>query len=158
MGYKYKEKFEITPNTYERLYEIAFYKVFANLTRDMPNEKLDYFLEHFCKVYEIDFTSISILKNMYLKKLAPTKSEVAIFNRITEVPIEQVPLDYRTYRKYVKEWVIGGKVELHPLIINAYMRPTIKLFVNSFLGLMYDDIWFIHNLRKVKADETTSGN
>ena len=154
MAYKYSEKFEITRNNYDRFYEISFFRVFANLMRDIPNEKLDYFLEHFCRVFEIDFTTISILKNMYLKKLAPTKMELAVFNRIIEVPVVDVPLDYRTYRKHIKGWVKSGGEGLNPMIVNAHMKPIIKKFVDSFIGLMYDDIAFIKNLQRIKIDET----
>jgi hypothetical protein len=153
MGYKYKERFEITKNNYDRFYEIAFYRVFTNFMRDIPNEKLDYFLEHYCKVFEIDFTTISILKNMYLKKLAPTKLELAVFNRIIEVPVADVPLDYRTYRKHIKAWVKGGGEGLNPMIVNAHMKPILKKFVDSFITLMYDDITFLKNLQRIKLDE-----
>ena len=144
---------ELTSNTYERFYEIAFVKIFSNLSRDMPNDKLDYFLENFCKVYDIDYTSMSIIINMYLKKMVPSKMEVALFSKITDIPIVKLPLDYRTYRKYVKMWELGGKVELHPNIINAYLKPVIKTFVDKFIGLMYDDIAFIKHLKEVDTNE-----
>ena len=51
----------LTSNTLERFYEIAFVRILDNIIKTMPNEKLDYFLEHFCKVFDMDFTSISIL-------------------------------------------------------------------------------------------------
>jgi len=153
MAYKYKETFDITRNNYDRFYEIAFHRVFANLMRDIPNEKLDYFLEHYCKVFEIDYTTISILKNMYLKKLGPSKSELAVFNRIIRVPVADVPLDYRTYRKHIKLWVKGGASGLNPMIVNAVMKPVIKKFVDSFISLMYDDIAFIKNLKGIKLND-----
>jgi hypothetical protein len=140
---------DMTSNTLERLYEIAFQRILTNMGSGIPNEKLDYFLESFCKVFEIDYTSMSIIKNMYTKRLTPNKREVAIFSKVLNIPIVNLPIDYRTYRKYIKQWKISGSVELQPHIINSYLKPVIKLFVDKYISLMYNDISFIKYLKDI---------
>jgi len=135
--------FKTDKNTINRLYEIAFVSILDNLTIGVGNDKLDYFLEHFTKVFDIDFTSIGIVKNMYALRMQPTKREVALFQVITKSPIKLSPVDYRTQLKYRKEWALNGTPQLQPHIVNEFLKPAIKKFVDNYIKLMFDDLAFI---------------
>lgn len=143
----------LNSETLERFYEIAFVRILDNIIKTTPNEKLDYFLEHFCKVYDIDFTSMSILKNMYYPKMRPTKMEISIFTWGTGLPRFKLPIDYRTFRKYVKNWKIEGQTKLNPYIVNAFLKPVVKKFVDIYVKLMFDDLEFVKRITEVKLDE-----
>jgi hypothetical protein len=141
--------FSITDNTRARLYEIAFTEIIAKLNEIVGNEKTDYFLEHFCKMYEIDFTSISIVKNMYAKRMRPNKREIALFSIITRTPMKQLKIDYRTLMKYRREWVLNGNPQLFPNVVNEFLKPAIQKLVDSYLELMYDSLFYLKNIRSV---------
>jgi hypothetical protein len=143
---------ELSSNTIERLYEISFKEIMDNLLKYIPNEKLDYFLEHFCKVFDMDFTSIGILRNMYLKKLSPSKLEIAVYCELANVPIKEMPIDYRTFLKHRKVWALGGKVNLQPKVVNGFLQPVIKKFVDLYSSLMYENVRFIVNLKHMKGN------
>jgi hypothetical protein len=143
----------LTTRTIERFYEIAFVNILQNLGKDMPNEKIDYFLEHFCKMYDIDFTSISLIKNMYAKKMRPNKKEISIFTKAMNIPRFKLPIDYRTYSKYIKNWFLNKEVELNPHIVNAFLKPALKKFVESFVGLMHNDLEYIKKVVEVKPND-----
>jgi hypothetical protein len=135
--------FKTDKNTINRLYEIAFVSILDNLTIGVGNDKLDYFLEHFTKVFDIDFTSIGIVKNMYALRMQPTKREMALFQVITKSPIKLSPIDYRTQLKYRKEWALNGTPQLQPHIVNEFLKPAIKKFVDNYIKLMFNDLAFI---------------
>jgi hypothetical protein len=137
---------ELNSNTIERMYEISFYNIMQNINKNVGNEKIDFLLEHLCIAFEVDYTSISILKNMYTRKLAPTKREVAIYLKVTQTPMERMPIDYRTYRKYVKQWELTGSVNLNPVVYNNFLKPVIKSFVDKYINLMYDELSYIKRI------------
>jgi len=139
---------EVSNNTRLRLYELAFSMIIKNLSETIGNEKLDYFMETFCKTFAIDFTSMQIVKNMYAKKMQPTKRELALYCIYTKTPYNRIAVDYRTLRKYRKEWEINGKPEMQPHVINSFLQPIIKSFVDSYLSLMYDNLVYIKEMRK----------
>jgi hypothetical protein len=146
-------KLTLTPNTLERFYEIAFVQILDNMVKVVANEKLDYFLEHLCKVLDIDYTSMSILRNMYYPKMKPTKIEIAMFSKLTDVPMARLPIDYRTYRKYARRWEATKLAELNPYIVNAFLKPVVKKFVDDYINLMFDDLFFIKAIKGVKPIE-----
>jgi len=146
------EKDKLNDNTKYRLYEIAFEVVLNNLILSVGNDNVDLFLEHFCKMFKIDFTSMSILKSMYLARIKPTKREIALFAMFTGTPLIDLTIDYRTLRKYRKEWTLNGYPNLQPLIINEYLRPVIKTFVDSYIKLMHDNLKFIKNLERLNNE------
>lgn len=148
--------FKTDDNTINRLYEIAFVSILDNLTLGVGNDKLDYFLEHYTKVFDIDFTSIGIVKNMYATRMKPTKREVALFQVITKSPIKLSPVDYRTQLKYRKEWALNGTPQLQPHIVNEFLKPAIKKFVDSYIKLMFDDLAFIKVLGGLKNENGNS--
>ena len=139
---------ELSFNTIDRLYEISFAEIMFTLSKHMPSEKVDYFLEHFCKVFDMDFTSIGILRNMYVKKLAPSKLEIAVYCELAHVPIKEMPIDYRTFLKHRKVWVLGGKINLQPRVVNGFLTPVIKKFVDTYCSLMFENTRFIVNLKQ----------
>lgn len=143
---------ELNKETLERLNEIALTIIFDNIFEKIPNEKIDYFLEHFCRAFEIDFTSISIIKNMYYKRIKPNKREVALFTLYTNRPFTKLPIDYRTFKKYKDEWEINGKPALRPMLVNQYFPPVIKAFVKAFVSLMYDDLMYIKEIDKYETE------
>lgn len=143
---------ELNKETLERLNEIAMVLILDNIFKTMNNEKIDYFLEHFCRAFEIDFTTISIIKNMYYKRIKPDKREVALFSLYTDRPFTKLPIDYRTFKKYKDEWEINGKPALRPMLVNQYFPPVIKAFVKAFVGLMYDDLFYIKELDKYETE------
>lgn len=143
---------ELNKETLERLNEIALTLIFDNIFKTMPNEKIDYFLEHFCRAFEIDFTTISIIKNMYYKRIKPDKREVALFALYTDRPFTKLPIDYRTFKKYKDEWEINGKPAMRPMLVNQYFPPVIVAFVKAFVGLMYEDLMYIKELDKYENE------
>lgn len=143
---------ELNKETLERLNEIALTLIFDNIFKTMPNEKIDYFLEHFCRAFEIDFTTISIIKNMYYKRIKPDKREVALFALYTDRPFTKLPIDYRTFKKYKDEWEINGKPAMRPMLVNQYFPPVIAAFVKAFVGLMYEDLMYIKELDKYENE------
>lgn len=145
---------EISKKTKERLYEVAITLIFQNIFTRINGEKVDYFLEHFCRTFDIDFTTISIIKNMYYKRIMPTKRDVALFALYTGVPFTKLPIDYRTMKKYKDEWDINGKPEMMPLIVNNYFPPVIEKFVKVFTNLMFDDLYYIKELSKDETENT----
>lgn len=156
---KYKNN-NFTPdkNTLNRLNEIGFVHILDNLTTAVGNDKLDYFLEHFCKMFDIDFTSISIVKNMYGLRMKPNKRELALFGVITGMPLNLSPIDYRTLRKYRKAWSLEGTPQLQPHIVNEYLIPVIKKFVDSYIKLMFDNLYFIKTLGGFTLENGNSGD
>jgi hypothetical protein len=146
---------ELSRATIERLNEIALTMILDNIFQKMNNEKIDYFLEHFCRAYAIDFTTISIIKNMYYKRIKPNKREIALFSLYTDRPFTKLPIDYRTFKKYKDEWEINGQPELRPMLVNQYFPPVIKAFVNAFISLMYDDLVYIKEVSKYAVEVKT---
>lgn len=140
---------EISNNTRARLYEVAFSLIVNNIKEAVGDEKLDYFLEHFCTTFKLDFTSVGIIKNMYAKKMLPNKRELALYCMFTGAPLNKIPVDYRTLRKYRYEWKLHGAPDLMPHVVNNFLQPVIKDFVDDYLKLMYDDLHYIKQLRKL---------
>lgn len=133
-------------NTRARLYEIAFYTIINSIGERVGREKLSYFLEYFCNTFEIDFTSINILVNMYLGKMKPSKRDLALFVEHTGMPHSLTPLDKRTLRKYRKEWQLRGHPPMMPSVFNAFLQPTVKKFVVMYASLMFTEVRYIKNL------------
>jgi hypothetical protein len=150
---------DFTPdkNTYHRLYEIAFYKLLERIKNTTGNENFDYYLENFSRVFSIDYTSLGIIKNMYFTRMTPTKRELALYGVITHTPLNHLKIDYRTLRKYRGQWLVSGTPQLQPHIVNEFLRPVIKMFVDSYLTLMYDDLNYIKTLRGFKLDDNGNG-
>ncbi len=145
---------ELTIKTKERLNEIALTLILDNLNKNMPNDKIDYFLEHFCRAYSIDFTTISIIKNMYYLRIKPKKKEIAMFCIFANVPFSKLPMDYRTFKKYKLEWKLNGFPELMPLIVNNYFPAIIEKFVKSFVSIFYDELRYVKEIINIeKKDE-----
>jgi hypothetical protein len=142
MKYKLKD-FTPNDNTINRLYEIAFVSILDNITNSAGNDKVDYFLEHFCKIFDIDFTSIGIVKNMYVQRMRPDKREITLFSHTTGAPLSTNLVDFRTARKYRREWGLNGTPQLQPHIVNEFLKPAIKKFVDNYIKLMFDDLKFI---------------
>ena len=156
---KYKlSTFTPDKNTLNRLYEIGFVSILDNLKTAVGNDYLDYFLEHFSKMFDIDFTSISIVKNMYAMRMTPNKRELALFGVITNMPLNLSPIDYRTLRKYRKVWELEGTPQLQPHIVNEFLSPVIKKFVDSYIKLMFNDLYFIKILGGFTLENGNSGS
>lgn len=143
---------ELNSNTIERMYEISFHNIIQSMHKNIGNEKIDFLLEHLCIAFDVDYTSISILKNMYARKLAPNKREIAIYLKLTGTPMERMPIDYRTYRKYVREWELTGSVHLNPLVINSFLKPVIKSFVDKYINLMFDELYYIKKITLLTSE------
>lgn len=149
---KHNIDFVIDENTKARLYEIGFYEILDNLSKSVGNEKVDFFLEHFCKMFDMDFTSISIVKNMYLRRMRPDKREHSLFFAVLKMPIELLKVDYRTYSKYRKDWILSGTPQLQPHIINEFLKPEIKRFVDNYINLMYNNLHYIKRLGDIDIE------
>jgi hypothetical protein len=145
---KAKSNIKINDNTKARVYEIAMADILEHLKNAVGSETNDYFLEHFCRMFKIDYTTISIIKNMYASKIKATKREKTIFAMLTGVPFLRLHIDYRTLRKYMREININGGA-LFPHIVNEFMKPSIKSFVDSYVKLMYDDLFYIKNIGEI---------
>jgi hypothetical protein len=152
---KLKKNIELNDNTLARLYEIAMAEMLHNIKVAVGAENVDYFLEHFCRMFKIDFTTMSIIKNMYASKIRPTKREHALFAMVTDMPLKRLQIDYRTLRKYVREMEVNG-LGLFPHVINDFMKPVIRVFVESYITLMYDNLFFVKQLTEMgKLHEKT---
>lgn len=143
----------ITKNTRSRLYEIAFADILDHIAKEIGNEKTDYFLEHFCRVFSIDYTSLSILKNMYARKMLPNKKERALFAIATKLTLSRLNIDYRTLRKYRREWELNGHPEMQPRVVNEFLKPVIESFVRNYLRMSYDNLFYLNVLKDLDADE-----
>lgn len=143
----------ITKNTRSRLYEIAFADILDHIGNEIGNEKMDYFLEHFCRVFSIDYTSLSILKNMYARKMLPNKKERALFAIATKLTLSRLNIDYRTLRKYRREWELNGHPEMQPRVVNEFLKPVIESFVRNYLRMSYDNLFYLNVLKDLDADE-----
>lgn len=85
--------------------------------------------------------------------MRPTKMEVAMFSKLTDVPMVRLPIDYRTYRKYARRWEATGLAELNPYIVNSFLKPVVKKFVDDYINLMFDDLFFIKEIKEAKPIE-----
>jgi hypothetical protein len=124
--------------------EIFYYHVYHQIKSSVPNEKFHLFIESFCRTFDIDYTSISIVNTQFIDKLAPQKIELTIYAIITKVKLKDLGLDYRTIRSHKKK-VETGQQELYPRIMNRYLIDDLRVFVRRYLSLFADDAVFMHS-------------
>lgn len=108
----------------------------------IPNERFELFIENFCRVFEIDYTSISIANSTYLSKLVPNNFERSVFAVYFGLTLKNLGLDYRTIRTHNKRFQEGeGKV--FPRTLDKYMRQDMRKFVASFVRLYPEDGFYL---------------
>jgi hypothetical protein len=126
-----------------RMVEIMYFHIYHQLKAKVPNEKFHLFFESFCRVFDLDYTSISIVNNQFVDKLQPEKIEKTIYAIITGAKLKDLKLDYRTIRAHKKK-VESGEHQLFPRIMNRFILDDVRKFVRRFLGLFPEDAPFMH--------------
>jgi hypothetical protein len=133
----------LNENAEKRLVEILYYEVYQQIRRTVPNEKFYLYLESFCRAFDIDYTSISIVNNQFVQKLEPDKLEKTMVALITGVKLKDLGLDYRTIRAHKKKFD-NREFQLYPRIINRYILNDLRLFVRRYLSLYLDEAQYLH--------------
>ena len=134
---------ELTYNQSERIVELAFHQVYYTLKENIPSEKFYLFLEALTRVFEIDYTSISIAAAQFVSKIGPTKQEKVLFAIITGAKLKDLGLDYRTIRSH-KQKLGTGKYDLYPRIMNRFLRDDLRKFVKAYLNLFPASAIYLH--------------
>jgi hypothetical protein len=127
----------------QRMVEVMYFHLYHQIKESVPNEKFYLFVENFCRVFDIDYTSISIVNTQFLPKLVPDKIEKTIYAIMVGAKLKDLGLDYRTIRSHKKK-VESGKHELFPRILNRYLIDDMRNFVKRFLSLFPEDAPFMH--------------
>jgi hypothetical protein len=127
----------------QRMVEVMYFHLYHQIKDSVPNEKFYLFVENFCRVFDIDYTSISIVNTQFLPKLVPDKIEKTIYAIMVGAKLKDLGLDYRTIRSHKKK-VESGKHELFPRILNRYLIDDMRNFVKRFLSLFPEDAPFMH--------------
>lgn len=125
---------DIDSNKYERIIEITFYEVVSQIRTAVPTETYFLFLESFCRTFDIDYTEINAAINFFFYKIRPTKRQRTMFAVFTGTKLTRLGYDYRTIRKYRREYE-RGEFEFYPLINNPFMLEDMRRFVISYLKL-----------------------
>lgn len=123
--------------------EVMYFHIYHQIKEKVPNERFYLFLESFCRVFDIDYTSISIANTQFIGKLKPDKIEKTIYAITVGSKLKDLGLDYRTIRSHKKK-VESGQHELFPRIMNRYVIDDLRKFVRSFLSLFPEDAPFMH--------------
>jgi len=123
--------------------EVMYFHIYHQLKDSVPNEKFHLYMESFCRVFDVDYTSISIVNSQFVSKLVPDKIEKTIYAIMTGAKLKDLGLDYRTIRAHKKK-VEEGSHELFPRILNRYLLDDLRKFVKKFLSLFPEDAPFMH--------------
>ena len=132
--------------TRKRFIEIAFYNIYAHILKAVGDTYTEMYLQTFCKIYDIDYSSITILRNMYLRKMRPTKRELSIFATLVKMPYKLIPVDYRTIRAHKRQYYEEGEPNLYPVVRNEALRGDIKLFVERYLKFYPNELSYLRFL------------
>lgn len=133
----------LTKPQMERLVELTFYEVIMNLKEAIPNEKFFLFLEAYCRVFGIDYTSISQAYLTLKSKIAPSKKELRIFQILTGKPVRSLGMDFRTITKYRKE-IEQNKFDFFPRIMNRFINEDMKAFVIAYTKMFPAEFTHLH--------------
>jgi len=137
--------------TRKRLIEIAFYNIYTHMTAVVADTYLEMYLQTLCRIFEIDYTSITIIQNMYMRKLKPNKRDMSLFAILVDMPYKRIPVDYRTLRKYKKEYEMEGRPAMFPKLRNEALREDVTKFVKHYLAFYNDDLEYMRNI-KLESD------
>jgi len=99
-------------------------------------------------MFDIDYTSITILQNMYFKKVKPSKYELAIFATLVNMPYKMIPVDYRTVRKYKEKYYANGEPHLYPRIRNKIVLEDMIKFIKAYTIFYNKDLEYIRCLNE----------
>lgn len=135
---------ELSSKERERIVEIAYYEIYANLRRVVPSDKLFVFLENFCRVFDVDYTNVRIATVRYMNRLKPSKYEKSMFAVVTGLPLKDLGLDYRTIRAH-KNYFETNEFQLYPVISNPYILEDLRKFVQSFFKLFVNQATYLYN-------------
>lgn len=138
---------QLTQDQEKRIVEIAYFYVNEQIRDTVPNEKFYIFVESFCRTFNIDYTSISIVNTQFASKLAPDNIEKTLYAIVTGAKLKDLGLDYRTIRAHKKK-VETGKHELYPRIMNRYLHDDMRKFIRGYLGLYLEDANYLHTFYK----------
>lgn len=132
----------LRPDEIERFYEIGYYLVMTHLKEAIANEKFQLFIENFCRVFDIDYTSISIANSRFLARLKPDNFERSNFAGYFGLELKALGLDYRTIRKHRRDFE-KGKGHIYPRTLDKFMRQDMRDFVKYFLRLFPSDAFYL---------------
>lgn len=124
--------------TKNRMFEVLFYLIMNKVKTAIVSENREYFLENFCRVMSVDYTSITILMNMWLSKLAPVNEDYAVLAYYGIIRKSDAPMDIRTLRKYTKRFEEHGLQDRHPITTNTYLVEDLNKFVLKYISLFSD--------------------
>jgi len=119
---------------YERLIEITYYYLMRHIREKVPANSYFLFVESFCRVFDIDYTQISTVNSMFIRRLKPSKYEITIHAILTNSRLSDLGRDYRTIRSHRKKYE-EGEFELYPRISNFYMIEEMRIFINRYISL-----------------------
>lgn len=135
---------ELKAKERERIVEIAYYEIYANLREVVPSDKLFVYLENFCRVFEVDYTNVRIATVRYMHRLKPNKYEKSMFAVVTGLPLKDLGLDYRTIRAH-KAYFETSEFKLYPVISNVYILEDLRKFVQSYFKLFVNRAGYLYN-------------
>lgn len=127
----------------QRMVEIMYFHIYHQIKDSVPNEKFHLYFESFCRVFDLDYTSISIVNNQFIDKLIPEKIEKTIYAITVGSKLKDLGLDYRTIRAHKKK-VEKKEHELYPRIMNRFILDDLRKFVRRYLSLFVEDAPFMH--------------
>jgi len=137
----------LTKHEKNRITEIAFYQIYYHLRTVVPSDKFFVYIENFCRVFSVDYTSIMLASNTFIAKLKPSKYELTMFVAITGVKLNTLGLDYRTIRAHRKKFKTN-KLQLYPKIPHMLLLEDLRKFVDCYFRLFLEEANYIHEYAK----------
>ncbi len=113
----------------------------------VPPNSYFLFVESFCRVFDIDYTQISTVNNMFLRRLKPSKYEITMHAVLTQSRLADLGRDYRTIRSHRKKYE-DGEFELYPRISNFYIIEEMRIFINRYVSLFDTDANYMFDFIK----------
>jgi len=132
---------------YERLIEITYYYLMKHIRERVPDNSYFLFVESFCRVFDIDYTQISTVNSMFLRRLKPSKYEITMHAVLTKSRLSDLGRDYRTIRSHRKKYE-NGEFELYPRISNFYIIEEMRMFINKYISLFDTDANYMFDFIK----------
>ena len=142
----------MTAITRQRLYEIAFYNIYTHMSKVVVDTYLEMYLQTLCRIFDVDYTSITILQNMYLRKMKPTKFEMSIFATLVQMPYKLIPVDYRTIRKHKEQYYAEGEPQLFPKVRNKMVLEDLEKFVKAYTTFYSGELEYIRYIEGVEVN------
>lgn len=121
---------ELTEKERQRASEVYFYQIYTHLKDNIPSDKFFIYLESFCRVFEIDYTSIMIVCTRFIRRIKPSMQDEIVLAIKLGGKLKDLGYDYRTIRKYRTE-LEQGKIGLYPVISNQFVSKDLEKFIKA---------------------------